>query len=323
MTTSSAPSSGVDRSGPDGGQGEPNNVSGFRGALRKIRVFLEMIKFSHTVFALPFALLAAALASKRNGGWRILDVVGVVLCMVFARTAAMGFNRWADKDVDALNPRTEARALPAGLLGSGEALVYVWLSAIGFFASTSLFWFASGNRWPMVLSGPVLLFLLGYSYAKRFTSYAHIWLGIALALAPPCAWLAIRGTIEEPPILLAVIVALWVTGFDIIYARQDLDVDRELGLKSIPAWLGHGGAMTVARLAHLAMVGVLITFAWSTPELGTFFKTGVALVIALLAGEHWLVRGQSLAQVNLAFLYVNGAISLTLLAAGLADLARS
>ncbi|MFO0944488.1 MAG: UbiA family prenyltransferase, partial [Planctomycetota bacterium] len=142
----------------------------------RILVFLEMIKFSHTIFALPFALLSAALASERSGGWRWLDLVGIFLCMVFARSAAMGFNRWADRDLDAKNPRTVIRAIPAGLLTANTVLWFVALCAVGFFASTSIFWFSSRNPWPMILAGPVLLFLCGYSYAKRFTSLAHVWL---------------------------------------------------------------------------------------------------------------------------------------------------
>lgn len=288
--------------------------------LRKLGIFLESIKFSHTVFALPFALLAAALASVREGGWRLADIVGILLCMVFARTAAMGFNRWADRDLDAQNPRTKIRAIPAGLLTPAAVLTAVLVSSAGFLASTSIFWFSRGNALPMILSVPVLLFLMGYSYAKRFTALAHVWLGIALALSPVAAWIAVRGMVEISPVLLSLAIVFWVTGFDIIYACQDIDVDRELGLRSIPAWLGMDGAMTVARVCHAAMVLCLVAFGRLTPEVNLFFWIGVAAIAALLIYEHWLVRGRDLSRINVAFLQVNGAISIGLFVLTLADL---
>jgi 4-hydroxybenzoate polyprenyltransferase len=290
------------------------------GIAMRIGVFLEMIKFSHTIFALPFALLAAALASAREGGWRPMDLVGVVSCMVFARTAAMGFNRWADRDLDAQNPRTKIRAIPAGLLTPGFVLGTVLICSVGFVLSTSLFWFSSGNPWPMILAVPVLLFLFGYSYTKRFTSLAHVWLGTALALAPVAAWIAIRGNVELPPILLGLAVIGWVTGFDIIYACQDLDVDRQLGLRSVPARLGFEGAMNVARLSHLLMMAALVGLGWVTPELNLFYWSGLMIVGGLLVYEHWLVRGRDLLKINVAFLQVNGVISVGLLLVTLADL---
>jgi 4-hydroxybenzoate polyprenyltransferase len=286
----------------------------------RIATFLESIKFSHTIFALPFALLSGALASVREGGIRGLDVVGVILCMVFARTAAMGFNRWADRHLDARNPRTAIRAIPAGALSARFVAFVVVLSSVGFVLSTLLFWWGHANPWPIRLSVPVLLFLLGYSYAKRFTSLAHVWLGVALALSPVAAWIAVRGNVEISPVLLAAAVALWVTGFDIIYACQDIAVDRSLGLRSIPAWLGMDGAMWVARGCHLLMVGLLVAFARSTPELSDFFAWGLVAVAGLLAYEHWLVRGRDLSRVNLAFLNVNGVISVGLFLLTLCDL---
>ncbi len=162
--------------------------------------------------------------------------------------------------------RTAIRAIPAGALSASFVATVVLVSSVGFVASTLLFWWGDGNTWPIILSLPVLLFLLGYSYAKRFTSFAHVWLGVALAMSPVAAWIAIRGNVELSPLLLAAAVALWVTGFDIIYACQDIAVDRSLGLRSIPAWLGMDGAMWVARSCHLAMIGVLIAFAWATPS---------------------------------------------------------
>lgn len=286
----------------------------------RVLVFLEMIKFSHTIFALPFALLSAALASDRAGGWRWLDLVGILLCMVFARSAAMGFNRWADRELDAKNPRTVIRAIPAGLLSANAVLWFVALSSAGFLLSTTLFWFSAGNPWPLILSLPLLLFLFGYSYAKRFTSLAHVWLGGALALAPLAAWIAILGNVEWPPVLLGLAVAAWVTGFDIIYACQDIDVDRSLGLHSIPARLGFDRAMAVARLSHVAMFATLVALGWFTPELSSFYWIGLAAVGVLLTVEHWLVRGRDLLKINVAFLQVNGVISTALFLVTLADL---
>jgi 4-hydroxybenzoate polyprenyltransferase len=288
--------------------------------MNRLLTFLESIKFSHTIFALPFALLSALLASVRNGGVRLIDIVGIVLCMIFARTAAMGFNRWADRDIDALNPRTAIRAIPAGLLSSSFVAGIVLLSSIGFVASTFLFWWGHDNPWPFYLSLPVLLFLLAYSYTKRFTSLAHVWLGIALALSPIAAWIAVRGNVEPSPLLLALGVALWVTGFDIIYACQDLSVDRQLGLRSIPAWLGMDGAMWVARGCHVGMLAALVAFWQATPELTRFFPIGLVGLAGLLLYEHWLVRGRDLSRVNLAFLNVNGIISSGLFLLTLCDL---
>ena len=179
-----------------------------RPMLDKVRVFLESIKFSHTIFALPFALLSAALASVREGGWRLLDLVGILLCMVFARTAAMGFNRWADRVIDAQNPRTALRAIPAGLLAPTAVMLFVIISSIGFIASTLLFWKSHDNLLPLYLSVPVLSFLLGYSFAKRFTALCHVWLGVALALSPTAAWIAIRGDVEWSPICLSLAIVL-------------------------------------------------------------------------------------------------------------------
>lgn len=290
------------------------------GLFERLRIILEMIKFSHTVFALPFALLAACLASARAGGWKLLDLVGLVLCMVFARSAAMGFNRWADRKLDAENPRTRGRALPAGILTPGQVFVFVATCSAGFIASTFVFWATRGNLWPPMLSVPVLVFLFGYSYAKRFTALAHVWLGMALALAPLAAWIAIRAQVELPPVLLGLAIICWVTGFDILYACQDIDVDRQLGLQSIPARSGMNGAFVVARTCHAAMLAALISFGWFTPELRGAYWTALALTAALLLIEHWLVRRRDLAHINVAFLHVNGTISIGLFLATLLDL---
>ena len=288
--------------------------------LKKIAVILEMIKFSHTIFALPFALVSACLASKREAGWRWLDLIGILVCMVFARSAAMAFNRWADQSIDAANPRTKIRAIPAGLLTSGQVLLFVIACTLGFVAATTIFWFSSGNWWPTLLSVPVLAYLMGYSYAKRFTPFAHVWLGAALALSPIAAWIAIRPIVEPPPFLLAAVILFWVTGFDILYACQDLEVDRKLGLHSIPARLGIAGAFWVSRVCHLLTLVALAAFGRLTPELDAFFWIGYALIAILLIVEHWLVRNRDLGRINLAFFHVNGVISMAILLVTLADL---
>ena len=287
--------------------------------LSRLSDILGMIKFSHTLFALPFALLGAILAARGPEGWRgrIQDWVGILLCMAFARSAAMAFNRLADREIDARNPRTASRHLPSGLLSVRSVAVFTILCCFGFLASTLLF---LPNRWPMWLAIPVLCWLLGYSFAKRFTFLAHFWLGAALAMAPAAAWIAIRGDIAWPPALLGLAVLLWVAGFDIIYACQDADFDRSAGLRSIPAALGVKGALRLASLCHAMMIGVLVALGMvDSPPLGVLFLGGVAVVALLLIYEHALVRPDDLSRVNKAFFQVNIAISLGLLAVGVAD----
>ena len=279
---------------------------------------LGLVKFSHTLFALPFALLGAVLAAHGPDGWRgrSRDWLGILVCMAAARSAAMAFNRLADRRIDALNPRTSTRHLPSGQLSARAVGVFTALSAAAFVLATLLF---LPNRWPLVLSGPVLLWLLGYSYAKRFTSLAHFWLGASLMLAPIAAWIALRGDLAWPPVLLGLAVFFWVSGFDIIYACQDEAFDRAHGLHSIPGRLGTRGALRLASACHAMMVAALVALGWSYP-LGTVYFFGVAAVAVLLAYEHALVRPDDLTRVNVAFFQVNIAISLGLLVFGLADL---
>ena len=279
-----------------------------------VRRFLELIRFSHTVFALPFALLAAILA-WRTVEFRWRDLVGIVLCMVFARSAAMAFNRLVDRRIDAENPRTAGRHLPAGLLTLKAVATFAVASGLLFVGSTLLFW---PNRWPLYLSIPVLLFLLGYSYAKRFTSLCHYWLAAALMLSPIAAWIAVTGTLGAPPLLIAGAVFFWVGGFDVIYACQDVEFDRQQSLFSIPSRIGVSRALTVAKLSHLGTVVCLFGL-WHVAELGVPFLVGVILVTLLLAYEHWLVRPDDLVRVNVAFFQVNAVISLGLLAVTLID----
>lgn len=288
--------------------------------LGRVADILGMIKFSHTLFALPFALLGAALAAKSPDGWRARpqDWAGILLCMATARSAAMAFNRLVDRRIDARNPRTATRHLPAGRLSVASVAVFTVASAAGFVLSTLLF---LPNRWPLLLSGPVLLWLLGYSFAKRFTSLAHFWLGAALMLAPVAAWIAIRGDLDWPPILLGIAVLFWVAGFDLIYACQDADFDRDAGLRSIPARWGVAGALRLAAGCHAVMVATLVgLWAVDSPPLGMLYLSGVAAVAALLIYEHAIVRPDDLRRVNVAFFRVNVGISTGLLAVGLADL---
>lgn len=284
--------------------------------LTRVRYLLEMIRFSHTVFALPFALLAAVLAWHQPGSrftWN--QLAGILLCMVLARSAAMAFNRIVDRQYDAENPRTAGRHLPAGLLSVGTAIGFTVFCSVGFVAAATLF---LPNWWPLILSGPVLAFLLGYSYAKRFTVWCHYWLSAALMLAPIAAWIAIRGTIEWPPVLLAATVFFWVGGFDILYACQDADFDRQRGLSSVPARWGVPRALRIAFASHVLTVACLFAL-WSVAGLGVVFLAAVVAVAALLAYEHSLVRADNLTRVNLAFFHVNAVISLGLLACGVAD----
>ena len=295
-----------------------------------LRDYLSLIRFSHTVFALPFALSSAALAWRAKWAERpfaaaefALDLTGLLLCMVFARSAAMAFNRLADRRIDALNPRTATRHLPAGLLSPAAVWTFTAACSTGFVASTLLFLWSSGNAWPLFLSGPVLLFVCAYSYTKRFTSLAHFWLGASLLLAPVSAWVAVRGAegVLGAPLLMGLAVLFWVAGFDILYACQDADFDRAAGLKSVPARLGVRGSLRVALACHVVMIGLLAALAWATPALhGPVFAAGVVAAALLVLYEHSLVRPDDLSRVNEAFFHVNGIISVGLFVVVLAQL---
>ena len=286
-----------------------------------VRKLLELVRFSHTVFALPFALLSAALAWKREP-FRPLDLVGIVLCMVFARTAAMAFNRLVDRRIDARNPRTAGRHLPAGTLSVGTVAAFTAASSGLFVAACGLFLLREPpNPWPLSLSVPVLGFVLGYSLAKRFTPFVHVWLGAALALAPLAAWIAVTGRLAAEPLLLGGAVLTWVTGFDILYACQDADFDRAAGLHSVPARLGVRRSLRVAAGCHAVTVGLLAGLGAASPDLGAVYFAGLAAVAVLLVVEHRLVRPDDLSRVNAAFFQVNGVISVGLLAVVLVQLA--
>jgi 4-hydroxybenzoate polyprenyltransferase len=283
-----------------------------------IRQYLDLIRFSHTLFALPFALLGAALAAHGRNGWhgRVQDWVGILLCMATARSAAMAFNRLVDRRFDALNPRTAGRHLPAGLMSVRSVAVFTLVCSLAFVASTFLF---LPNRWPLYLSVPVLLWLLGYSYSKRFTTLAHFWLGVSLSLAPIAAWIALRGNLDWPPVLLALAVLFWVSGFDIIYACQDVDFDRTVGLQSVPKTFGVRRALWIAAACHAFMIVPLVGLGLVYP-LGPIYFVGVAAVAALLIYEHAIVRPDNLTRVNLAFFQVNVVISIGLLVVAVVDM---
>lgn len=283
---------------------------------RRIRHFLELIRFSHTLFALPFAALSAAMVwSETPFRWHHL--LGFLLCMVFARSAAMAFNRLADRDLDALNPRTAGRHLPRGILGIRQVQIFTVICALGFVLSTLSF---LPNYWPLVASGPVLAFLFMYSYSKRFTPLSHFWLGTALALAPPGVWLAIQGQLAWPPIVLGAAVVFWVAGFDIIYACQDYDFDRQQKLWSIPAVVGVPTALALAACSHAVMVVCLAVLPFLFPGFGWLYWCGLTLVALLLIYEHVLVRPHDLRRVNEAFFHVNAVVSVGLLLIGIIDI---
>ena len=269
--------------------------------LRDLRVTLEMIKWEHSIFALPFALCGAMLAA---GGFPSAhQLLWIIVAMVAARSAAMAFNRWADAAIDAANPRTSTRALPAGHLSPAFVVTFVVVSSAVFvFAASQL------NRLALLLSPVALLVLLLYSYTKRVTRWSHLVLGFALGIAPAAAWIAVRGSLDTRILLLTAAVTFWVGGFDVLYACQDYDFDRQAGLHSIPRYLGIRGALWVARSFHLLMVGflVLLLFAFG---LGMLATGGVAVVILLLLYEHSLVKASDLSKLNAAFFTMNGVIS--------------
>jgi len=282
----------------------------------KVQKYLGLIRFSHSIFALPFALLTALIAWNDQAAFRWQDLLGILLCMVFARSAAMAFNRFADRTIDAKNPRTANRHIPSGELTARGVLGFTILSGLSFILSTLLF---LPNRWPLILSVPVLAFLLGYSYVKRFSMFAHYWLAAALMLSPIATWIAITGSLGWPAVALATVIFFWVGGFDIIYASQDVEYDRKVGLHSIPAKLGLSAALRFAAISHLFCVLALVLF-WKLAHLGLIFLAGIVLVAGLLLYEHLLVKPDDLSRAGVAFFQINALISIGLLLIGIADL---
>ena len=269
--------------------------------LHNLRVTLEMIKWEHSIFALPFALCGAMLAA---GGFpSIHQLLWIVVAMVAARSAAMAFNRWADAAIDAANPRTSTRALPAGHLSPAFVATFVVVSGAIFVLAASQL-----NRLSLLLSPVALAVLLLYSYTKRLTRWSHLVLGIALGIAPAAAWIAVRGSLDPRILLLTAAVTFWVGGFDVLYACQDYDFDRAAGLHSVPRYFGIGAALWIARVFHLIMVALLVALL-VVFGLGKFAVIGVFAVVLLLFYEHSLVRPNDLSKLNAAFFTMNGVIS--------------
>lgn len=283
---------------------------------QQLRHFLELIRFSHTVFALPFVMLSAVIAWSMPGSefrWR--DLLGILVCMVTARSAAMAFNRLVDREIDAENPRTAKRHLPAGLLSVGSVVVFTILMSLAFVAATTLFF---PKQLPLLLAVPVLCFLLGYSLAKRWTSLCHYWLSAALMLSPNAAWIAVRNEFALVPALLGGVIFFWVGGFDIIYACQDAEFDKKRRLKSIPARFGVRSALRIALGSHLITILMLLVL-WKMAGLGLVFLIGVIAIAGLLMYEHWIVRPDDLNRINVAFFNVNAIISFGILILGCLD----
>ncbi|MEM9914379.1 MAG: UbiA-like polyprenyltransferase [Planctomycetota bacterium] len=300
-----------------------SSVDAPAGFAAKLGLLAADIKLSHTVFALPFALLGMGLACGWAGRWpRWTEAVLILFCMVTARTFAMCVNRLADARIDARNPRTQRRVVADGTVSKRFATATIAVNAMGFIAGTLGFWWLHGNPWPTWLALPVLGVLAFYSLTKRFTWLCHVVLGLALALSPLAAALAIEPdylTAGPTPWLIAAMVLGWVAGFDVIYALQDVGVDRELGLFSMPASLGVGVALGISRALHLGAAACLVAAWWLSPQLGNVFVVAVGVTVALLVLEHALVWRSSTHRIHLAFFTVNGIISLLLGAAGLVD----
>jgi 4-hydroxybenzoate polyprenyltransferase len=289
----------------------PSQLSARPGILRSLRTTLEMIKFSHTLFALPFALYSAFLAA---GGWPAPGtLVKILLAMVGARSAAMAHNRLADRRIDAANPRTASRALPSGALSLGFARAFLVAAIVLFVAAA-----ASLNRLAFLLSPIALALLLLYSYTKRFTALSHLVLGLCLALAPVGAWIAVRGSVGLLPILLGLAVLFWTAGFDVIYSLQDEQFDRRAGLRSIPVRLGAARALVVSAILHAAMV-VLLVAIWRLSGGGAILLAGIAATLVALVYQHTIVRPGDLSRVNAAFFTANGFVSVTLCLCGVAQ----
>jgi len=271
--------------------------------------YLSLIKFSHTIFAMPFAMVGFFIATTTgNDGFSWQKLLLVVLCMVFARSAAMAFNRYLDRDIDARNERTKAREIPAGVISPKSALLFIVLNCVGFILATYFI-----NKPCFYLSPVALVVVLGYSYTKRFTWFCHVVLGLGLSLAPVGAYLAVAGHFALLPIVYAAAVLLWVAGFDVIYALQDEEFDRSQGLYSMPSFFGKAWALRLSEWMHL---GAAIFMVWGTrlllsaaPQTGWLLYTGTAIFLGLLAYQHSLVKPNDLRKVNLAFMTTNGIAS--------------
>ncbi len=273
---------------------------------KRLRLTLEMIKFEHSVFALPFALTGALLASRSasiTGRTFTMKLLWIVVAMVGARSAAMGFNRILDADIDARNPRTRMRHLPAGLLSTGFAWGFVAVSVVVFLLAARAL-----NPLCLKLAPAAMAVLFFYSFTKRFTTFSHLILGLSLGIAPAAAWIAVAGSLDPRILWLSAAVTFWTAGFDIIYACQDYEFDQREGLFSLPRRFGISGALWIARFFHVIMIACLIALA-VTFELGWLSLVGIGAIILLLAYEHSLVKAGDLSRVDAAFFTVNGYVS--------------
>ncbi len=282
----------------------------------KLTTLAGDIKLSHTIFALPFALLSTFLAA---GGWPGTGkLLLILLCMVTARTVAMAMNRLIDAELDSFNPRTQGRAIPAKKLSPTFYTIVVVACSSAFITATALFGFYK-NALPVILSLPVLAFISAYPLLKRFTRLCHYYLGAALAVAPICAWIAIKGNLELTPLIMAAAVLLWTAGFDIIYACQDYESDLQTNTFSIPSKLGIKNALLVSRLTHTLAAVALIALGLISPYLHILYFIAAALAIALLIAQHLIVKPTDLSRVGLAFFTLNGTMSLLLGTLGIID----
>jgi putative 4-hydroxybenzoate polyprenyltransferase len=284
-----------------------------RRPLLALITFGRMVKFSHTVFALPFALAAVAIAT-RGHGVTVAQIAAIVLAMVGARTAAMGFNRIVDRRIDTANPRTAGRELPTGKVSLPAAATLT-------VASAALFLAAAAWLGPLCLRlAPIVLVLvLGYSFAKRFTWLCHLFLGLAIGSAPAAAWIAVRGRLDAPALWLSLAVATWIAGFDVLYALDDRDFDRKAGIHSIPVRFGVPAALLISASLHAASAAALLVVG-HTAGLGWIYLLGVAVVIAMLVWEHAILRPSDLSRLDVAFFNLNGYVSVIYFAATLADI---
>ena len=269
--------------------------------LKKIKIILEMIKFEHTVFALPFAFTGAVLAA--GGLPSLRQILWITVAMVGARSAAMGFNRWADRKYDAVNPRTRERALPKGLVTPFQVVLFIAVSAAVFVFAASML-----NPLAFRLSPVALVIVFFYSYTKRFTYLSHFLLGLAISLSPIGAWIAVSGTIELPALVLGAAALFWLVGFDVLYALQDREFDTKAGLYSIPARFGVRRSLWISRVAHLVTVIALASLYFLLP-LGGLYLLGVVVAAILLVYEHSLVKENDLSKLDIAFFTMNGYLS--------------
>lgn len=284
--------------------------------MRKLKIILEMIKFEHTVFALPFAFLGTVLGSLIiNGSWpTISDWIWITLAMVGARSAAMSLNRLIDAQIDQANPRTKDRAIPAGLLSKMETLLFIIISFVVLFVAAFQL-----NMLAVYLLPVAVFFLVFYSYTKRFTWFCHVFLGITIGIAPLAGWVGATGTLTWEAFVLFLAVAFWTAGFDVIYATQDADYDKEVKLHSIPSFFGIRKALLIARGFHIVSLTAMLMLFFIAP-LGWIYLAGVMIVGAIMVYEHTLVSPEDLSKVNVAFFKMNGIISIVMLAFSIGDL---